>query len=35
MDPEVVLKRVDKPEVHAIGKEVRAQLQSICDNLAK
>lgn len=35
MDPEVVLKLVDKPEVHALGKEVRARLQRVRDSLAK
>lgn len=35
MDPEVVLKLVDKPEVHALGKEVRVRLQRVCDSLAK
>ena len=34
MDPEVVLKLVDKPEVHALGKEVRARLQRVRDSLA-
>ncbi len=33
MDPEVVLQLVDKPEVHAIGKEVRALLQRVCASL--
>jgi len=33
MDPEAVLKLVDKPEVHALGKEVRARLQRVCDSL--
>jgi len=33
MDPEAVLKLVDKPEVHALGKEVRARLQRVCDGL--
>lgn len=33
MDPETVLKLVDKPEVHALGKEVRARLQRVCDSL--
>ncbi|OGA46613.1 MAG: hypothetical protein A3F74_25290 [Betaproteobacteria bacterium RIFCSPLOWO2_12_FULL_62_58] len=33
MDPEAVLQLVDKPEVHALGKEVRARLQRVCDNL--
>lgn len=33
MDPEAVLRLVDKPEVHAIGKQVRALLQRVCDSL--
>ena len=33
MDPEAVLKLVDKPEVSAIGKEVRALLQKVCASL--
>ena len=33
MDPEAVLKLVDKPEVHSLGKEVRVQLQRVCDSL--
>lgn len=33
MDPEAVLKLVDRPEVHALGKEVRARLQRVCDSL--
>ena len=33
MDPEVVLRLVDKPEVHALGKQVRALLQRVCDSL--
>jgi len=33
MDPEVVLKLVDKAEVTAIGKEVRALLQKVCASL--
>lgn len=33
MDPEAVLKLVDKPAVHALGKEVRARLQRVCDSL--
>ncbi len=33
MDPEAVLKLVDKPEVHAVGKQVRALLQRVCDSL--
>ena len=30
MDPETVLKLVDKPEVQALGREVRALLQRVC-----
>ena len=33
MDPEVVLQLVDKPEVHALGKEVRARLVRVCASL--
>ncbi|MCK9382458.1 MAG: DUF302 domain-containing protein [Sulfuritalea sp.] len=33
MDPEVVLQLVDKPEVHALGKEVRMLLQRVCASL--
>jgi uncharacterized protein (DUF302 family) len=33
MDPEAVLKLVDKPEVTTIGKEVRAHLQRVCASL--
>jgi uncharacterized protein (DUF302 family) len=33
MDPEAVLKLVDKPGVQAIGKEVRALLQRVCTSL--
>ena len=33
MDPEAVLKLVDKPEVQFIGKEVRALLQRVCTSL--
>jgi len=33
MDPEAVLELVDKPEVHVLGKEVRARLQRVCDSL--
>lgn len=33
MDPEAVLKLVDKPAMHALGKEVRARLQRVCDSL--
>ena len=33
MDPEAVLKLVDKAEVTAIGREVRALLQKVCASL--
>lgn len=33
MDTEVVLQLVDNPEVHALGKEVRALLQRVCAGL--
>ena len=33
MDPEAVLRLVDKAEVTAIGKEVRALLQRVCASL--
>ena len=33
MDPDAVLKLVDKPEVHVVAKEVRARLQRVCDSL--
>jgi uncharacterized protein (DUF302 family) len=33
MDPEVVLQLVDKPEVHALGKQVRVLLQRVCASL--
>jgi len=33
MDPEAVLKLVDKAEVTALGKEVRALLQKVCTSL--
>ncbi len=33
MDPEAVLKLVDKPEVHTLGKEVRARLERVRDAL--
>jgi uncharacterized protein (DUF302 family) len=33
MDPEAVLRLVDEPEVHALGKEVRALLKRACANL--
>lgn len=32
-DPEAVLQLVDTPEVHALGKEVRALLQRVCASL--
>ncbi len=35
MDPEAVLKLVDKPEVHALGREVRARLQRVCEGLTR
>lgn len=33
MDPEAVLKLVDKPEVTAVAKEVRSLLQRVCASL--
>lgn len=33
MDPEAVLQLVDKPEVHAVGKQVRILLQRVCASL--
>ena len=33
MDPEAVLTLVDNADVHALGKEVRARLQRVCDGL--
>ena len=33
MDPEAVLTLVGKPEVHALGKEVRERLQRVRDSL--
>ena len=33
MDTDVVLKLVDKPEVHALGKEVKTLLQRVCASL--
>ena len=33
MDPAAVLQLVDKPEVHALGKEVLVLLQKVCANL--
>ena len=34
MDPEAVLTLVNKPEVHALGREVRALLQRVCTSLS-
>ncbi len=34
MDTEVVLQMVDKPEIHALGKEVRTLLQRVCTSLS-
>ena len=33
MDTEVVLQLVDKPEIHALGKEVKALLQRVSESL--
>lgn len=33
MDPDAVLKLVDKPEVHALGKEVRGKLERVRNSL--
>lgn len=33
MDPEAVLQLVDKPEVHALGKEVQVLLRRVCASL--
>ena len=33
MDPEAVLQLVDRPGVHAVGKEVRVLLQRVCASL--
>jgi hypothetical protein len=33
MDPETVLQLVNKTEIHALGKEVRALLQRVCASL--
>jgi uncharacterized protein (DUF302 family) len=33
MDTEIVLQLVDNPEVHTLGKEVRALLQRVCASL--
>ena len=35
MDPAAVLKLVDKPEVHALGEEVRSRLMRVKDALAR
>jgi uncharacterized protein (DUF302 family) len=35
MYPAAVLQLVDKPEVHAVGKEVRAKLERVRDSLDK
>jgi uncharacterized protein (DUF302 family) len=34
MDPAAVLRLVDRPEVHALGMEVRARLERVRDSLA-
>jgi uncharacterized protein (DUF302 family) len=34
MDPAAVLQLVDKPEVHELGKEMRARLERVRDSLA-
>ena len=34
MDPEAVLKLVNKPEVDVLGKQVRALLQKVCASLS-
>jgi uncharacterized protein (DUF302 family) len=33
MDPEAVLQLVDKPEIHALGKQVRVLLHRVCTSL--
>ena len=33
MDPEAVLKLVDKPQVHALGREVRKKLERVQNSL--
>lgn len=33
MDPEAVLQLVDKPEVRALGKQVRVLLERVCASL--
>ena len=35
MDPEAVLKLVDHPEVHALGKEVRGKLERVRESLRR
>lgn len=35
MDTNVILQLVDNPEVHELGKQVRALLQKVCDRLGK
>ena len=35
MDPEAVLKLVDKPEVSDIGRDVRALLQKVCTSITQ
>ena len=31
MDPDVMVQLIDKPEVHAVAKEVSARLRRVCD----
>ena len=33
MDPDVIMKLVEKPEVHALAQEVRAKLERVRDSL--
>ena len=33
MDPDVIMKLVEKPEVHALAKEVRTKLERVRDSL--
>jgi len=33
MDPDVIMKLVEKPEVHALAQEVRAKLEKVRDSL--
>ena len=33
MDPDVIMKLVEKPEVHTLAKEVRAKLERVRDSL--